>query len=201
MMKRQNLFILAIFGGVGLATWGCTDGFIPFLSTAEPELSPGLEWLKENQEDYWIPLDFKRPEGEIATAAEFEEGLNGCWASVRPAGGEIPVMLFVVDQFDAPNRRFTFWTLQIIPLGFGFEIVSKDIGTFEFIDVDGRPAIEYVVEESWVSDAYTGKLTEESHSDLTMRYYEPIFVEDRLYLRSSLEDEDWWNYRRMECVE
>lgn len=200
-MKKQKYYFLAIIGGFGFATWGCADGFIPFLSTADPELSPGLEWLKENQEDYWIPLDFKRPEGEIATAEEFEEGLEGCWASVQPAGGEIPVMLFLIDQFDVSERRFTSWALQVIPLGFGFQIVSKDVGTFEFIDVDGRPALEYSVEQSWVSDPYTGKLTEEAHGDLTQGYYDPIFVEDRLYLRLSLQDEDWWNYRRMECVE
>lgn len=198
---KFKIISLGIFCVIGLTILGCTNGFIPFLSTADPELSPGLEWLKENQADYWIPLDFKRPEGEIATAAEFEEELNGCWAFVRPAGGEIPVMLFVIDQFDVSERRFTSWTLQVVPLGLGYQIVSKDVGTFEFIDVDGRPALEYTAEATWVSDPFTGMLTEESRSGLTMRYYDPIFVEDRLYLRYSLEEAGWWNYRRMECVD
>ncbi len=195
---RRLAGTVTLLGVLGLSG-GCPAR--SFLPTA-PQLPASLEWLVEHQEEFWFAETDEPPASADASATALAEQLSGCWAMARPAGGEVPVPLWSVCEFDSQHGTFVEWILQD-PFGLGlFRIVTRVNGTYEVLEGEDGPIVRFTTTELWASDPQTGQLERETlfegpevgDSDATLD-------DGSLYLKVEDDPPTWWRYRHMDCLD
>lgn len=183
--------IAGLMVGIG----GCT---LP----VTPDLPGVLVQVRLHENAYRVVELNEPPNVGDGAGAALAEQLTGCWAMYRPAGGEIPVPVWDVYQFDAQTREFVCWTLQD-PFGLGlFQMLMRTGGTYEIVEDGDFPAIRFTTTEMLVSNFETGLLEDEPlfegpEIDETLA----VIDEGLLYLGIADEgaDSTWWGYRAIDC--
>ena len=191
--------LIVVFVAVGVV--GCVPATVP------PQLPAGVEHVVDNEADFYY--DWDAGSGGLTPGATVDDlaGLTGCWGAVRDPGGELPVKLTTVYEFDATAGAVSWWALQEVPSPLSFlpDVLSYQTGTYEVTEVDGGDALFLTFTELYINDPDTGELAPVEDVDATEQLTLLVTLDgDTLYswLPDAPEGEEWvMILQRFECLD